>query len=268
MVQSFNLEENMTDDALIDASMSMLDVTGTNATLVFQVTGLEIENLAGVSAGAFDIAAEGIVEWVREQKERNDNDGKDAAIAVMEEIQERELERISRIPPQFDLTAEEWENVAENLKDPGVRQAITDTLIKNGATDAEAQQTILYMEAMARVAAAEDAHVEPAASDLAIIDRYENDPAMNARVNDVLPMATSNAPRLQISTEDKVSAFEDMAVSNDDVVDYQAFLDAGSAQPAFTMAAEGNVPINEQELEIPQEQPAIASAPGFEFSLG
>ena len=87
--------QELTQDALIDASMSMLDVTGTNATLVFQVVGLEIENLAGLSEGSYDTAAETIIELARELKERNDNDGKDAAIAVMEEIQAAELERIS-----------------------------------------------------------------------------------------------------------------------------------------------------------------------------
>ena len=175
MVQSFNFEEHMTEDAMIEASTSLMDILGMNASRIFQVVGQEIEGL-NLGLGSYDNIAEEIVELAREQKERNENDGKDAAIAVMEEIQERELERISRIPPQFDLTAEEWENVAENLKDPEVRQAVTDHLTRNGATDAEAQQTILYMEALARISAAEDAGVQPSPSDVALAERYENDP--------------------------------------------------------------------------------------------
>lgn len=95
MVAQANAYNNeVTQDALMDASMSMLDVTGSNAALIFQVVGLEIENL-NLSAGSYDTAAEEIIELAREQKERNDNDGKDAAIAVMEEIQAAELERLS-----------------------------------------------------------------------------------------------------------------------------------------------------------------------------
>lgn len=94
VAQANGYNNEVTEDALMDASMSMLDVTGSNAALIFQVVGLEIENL-NLSAGSYDTAAEEIIELAREQKERNDNDGKDAAIAVMEDIQAAELERLS-----------------------------------------------------------------------------------------------------------------------------------------------------------------------------
>ncbi|MAF68887.1 MAG: hypothetical protein CMH25_06035 [Micavibrio sp.] len=278
MVQSFNFEEHMTEDAMIEASTSLMDILGMNASRIFQVVGQEIEGL-NLGLGSYDNIAEEIVELAREQKERNENDGKDAAIAVMEEIQERELERISRIPPQFDLTAEEWENVAENLKDPEVRQAVTDHLTRNGATDAEAQQTILYMEALARISAAEDAGVQPSPSDVALAERYENDPAMKTRVSDTLSLIkepgannltapSSPLPAETTTIEERVNELALEGSSEDDVVAYQAFQEAGSPQQAFTMAAEGNMPEDTPDLEMPEERLAVAANPNFEFGLG
>ena len=266
MVQSFNLEEHMTEDAMIEASTSLMDILGMNASRIFQVVGQEIEGL-NLGLGSYDNIADEIIELAREQKERNENDGKDAAIAVMEEIQERELERISNISYNngvfningTEITDEEMDDVIESANSD------IDAYAQRHGLD-EAQKQVAQMM-FAELAAAKDGHEQDA-----ILQRYaESNPGVVNSIEDEhrhLSTAKVNELRPEATAEEKVQDFVEEGSSYDDVVDYQAFLSAGSAQPAFTEAAAGNAPIEEQDLELPEEQLAVAATPGFEFSLG
>jgi len=199
--------QELTQDALIDASMSLLDVTGTNATLVFQVVGLEIENLAGLSDGSYDTAAETIIELAREQKERNDNDGKDAAIAVMEEIQAAELARLSQpiSVGGIEMTLGQWEELDEALDTPEEVEAATNAIMaKENISREEAAQRVHNIQLLTS-AALKKANGQPlTAEEQAVVDRAARDPEFRATVErDIETVeATNIRPQSELSADD------------------------------------------------------------------
>lgn len=212
--------QELTQDALIDASMSMLDVTGTNATLVFQVVGLEIENLAGLSDGSYDTAAETIIELAREQKERNDNDGKDAAIAVMEEIQAAELARLNQpiSVGGIEMTLGQWEELDEALDTPEEVEAATNAIMaKENISREEAAQRVHNIQLLTS-AAIKQANGQPlSAEEQAVVDRAERDPEFRATVErDIETVeATNIRPQNELSADDtsrsNIASIEDDA---------------------------------------------------------
>lgn len=222
--------QELTEDALIDAGMSMLDVTGSNATLVFQVVGLEIENL-NISEGSYDTAAEAIIELAREQKERNDNDGKDAAIAVMEDIQAAELARLSQpiSVGGIEMTLGEWEELDEALDTPEELEAATNAIMaKENISREEAAQRVHNLQLLTS-AAIKTANGQPlSAEEQAVVDRAARDPEFRREVEST----RETVQNLTSSNQNELTGSQVVSRDINGIADDRAFVAAADRNSA------------------------------------
>jgi len=185
----------VTDEAMMAASMSLF--ISDQGMLNAGISSVVYSNAVGATEGSLNLVNadtltdEKLRAEIKEQEEKN-QDALEAASDMVNAAMEEQLERLKKSPIDvggFTLTLEEWEGIEESLSTEEGRNFVTQRLLAQNYTEAEAAQAILALEAMSRIAQAKAHGLEPAAGDLAIVEEANSNPKTKAAMSDALDHA-------------------------------------------------------------------------------
>lgn len=145
------------------------------------------EALGGVGAGISDVALEERMALEAEDRKKDDPAGDASMITELAERQRADLQRIS--VGGIDLSAEEWDNVRENLSDPATLAIIEDRLRAQGKTEAEIQQGVYLARVAADIAEKRGNGLPLTAEERAVEQRLQSDPEARRLAQDVAEIA-------------------------------------------------------------------------------